>query len=114
MPAPFSTGRGGPRKSWVSVLESESLGNLARIGVHGGQGYEPTARGSSAWGAISSTCCDLGEGGIELDLFGDFTLSAEFRIDWDNEPAENAKKTDTRYMLKIGYAFEGDEDDWWK
>jgi putative salt-induced outer membrane protein YdiY len=52
--------------------------------------------------------------GIEMDLFSDFTLAAEFQLEWDNKPAEDAKKTDTRYMLKIGYEFEGDENDWWK
>jgi hypothetical protein len=39
-------------------------------------------------------------------------LSAEFETDWVNEPAEDAKKLDTRYMLKIGFEFEGDEDNW--
>jgi hypothetical protein len=43
--------------------------------------------------------------GIELDLFGDFKLAAEFRVDWENEPAQDTKKTDTRYMLKIGYDY---------
>jgi putative salt-induced outer membrane protein YdiY len=50
--------------------------------------------------------------GIKFDMAWDLVLSAEFQNDWENEPAEDAKKLDTRYMLKIGFEFEGDEDDW--
>jgi putative salt-induced outer membrane protein YdiY len=50
--------------------------------------------------------------GIKFDMPWDLVLSAEFETDWENEPAEDAKKLDTRYMLKIGFEFEGDEDDW--
>ena len=50
--------------------------------------------------------------GIEFDLAWDFTLSAEFQSDWDNEPATGADKWDTRYILKIGFEFEGDQEDW--
>jgi putative salt-induced outer membrane protein YdiY len=50
--------------------------------------------------------------GIEFDMAWDLVLSAEFEADWENEPAEDAKKLDTRYMLKIGFEFEGDENDW--
>ena len=50
--------------------------------------------------------------GIKFDMAWDLVLSAEVETDWENEPAEDAKKLDTRYMLKIGFEFEGDEDDW--
>jgi putative salt-induced outer membrane protein YdiY len=50
--------------------------------------------------------------GIKFDMAWDLVLSAEVETDWENEPAEDAKKWDTRYMLKIGFEFEGDEDDW--
>jgi putative salt-induced outer membrane protein YdiY len=50
--------------------------------------------------------------GIKFDMPWDLVLSAEFETDWENEPAEDAKKLDTRYMLKIGFEFEGDEDNW--
>jgi hypothetical protein len=52
--------------------------------------------------------------GIEFDMPWDLVLSAEFQSDWENEPAEDAKKLDTRYMLKIGFEFEGDESDWFQ
>lgn len=51
--------------------------------------------------------------GLAVDVF-DFTLSAEFQFDWTNEPASGSKQEDTRYLLKIGYEFEGDENDWWQ
>ena len=44
----------------------------------------------------------------------DLVLSAEVETNWENEPAEDTKKWDTRYMLKIGFEFEGDEDDWFQ
>jgi putative salt-induced outer membrane protein YdiY len=50
--------------------------------------------------------------GIEFDLAWDFKLSAEFQSIWDNEPASDSKELDTRYILKIGYEFEGDQEDW--
>jgi putative salt-induced outer membrane protein YdiY len=52
--------------------------------------------------------------GIGFDMPWDLVLTAEFETDWENEPAEDAKKLDTRYMLKIGFEFEGDELDWFK
>ncbi len=51
--------------------------------------------------------------GLKVDI-SDFTLSAEVQFDWTNEPATDSKKQDTRYLLKIGYEFEGDENDWWQ
>ncbi len=50
--------------------------------------------------------------GIKFDMAWDLVLTAEVETDWENEPAEDAKKWDTRYMLKIGFEFEGDQDDW--
>jgi putative salt-induced outer membrane protein YdiY len=50
--------------------------------------------------------------GIKFDMAWDLVLTAEVETDWENEPSEDAKKLDTRYMLKIGFEFEGDEDDW--
>jgi hypothetical protein len=44
----------------------------------------------------------------------DLVLTAEVETDWENVAAEDAKKWDTRYMLKIGFEFEGDEDDWFQ
>ncbi|MBW2541242.1 MAG: DUF481 domain-containing protein [Deltaproteobacteria bacterium] len=52
--------------------------------------------------------------GIEFDMAWDLVLTAEVETDWENEPAKDAKKLDTRYMLKIGFEFEGDEDDWFQ
>ena len=50
--------------------------------------------------------------GIKFDMAWDLVLTAEVETHWENEPAEDADKLDTRYMLKIGFEFEGDEDDW--
>jgi hypothetical protein len=50
--------------------------------------------------------------GIDFDMAWDLVLTLEFEADWENEPAEDTKKLDTRYMLKIGFEFEGDEEDW--
>jgi len=52
--------------------------------------------------------------GLEFDMPWDLALSAEFQADWDNEPAAGTKKLDTRYMLKIGFEFNGDEEDWFQ
>jgi putative salt-induced outer membrane protein len=52
------------------------------------------------------------ETGIVFDLAWDFTLTAEFQSNWDNEPAGDTDKWDTRYILKIGFEFEGDQADW--
>ncbi len=52
--------------------------------------------------------------GIEFDLGWDLKLSTELQADWENKPADDAKKWDTRYILKIGFDFEGDENDWFR
>lgn len=50
--------------------------------------------------------------GIKMKLIADFTLSAEFKYDYNAEPPPDTLKTDTYYILKIGYDFRGDENDW--
>jgi len=50
--------------------------------------------------------------GIEIDMPWDLALSAEFQANWENEPAMGTKKLDTRYLLKVGFKFAGDENDW--
>jgi hypothetical protein len=50
--------------------------------------------------------------GIEFDLAWDLTLSTEFQANWDNAPASDTDELDTRYILKIGFEFEGDQGDW--
>ena len=52
------------------------------------------------------------ETGIKFDMTWNLVLSAEIETYWENEPAEGTQKLDTRYMLKIGFEFDGDEDDW--
>jgi hypothetical protein len=51
--------------------------------------------------------------GLAIDIF-DFTLSAEVQFDWNNDPSEDSDEQDVRYLLKLGYEFEGDENDWWQ
>ena len=36
---------------------------------------------------------------------GGLSLNAGFEWDWDNTPAEDADKSDYRYILSIGYGF---------
>ena len=50
--------------------------------------------------------------GLEFHVAWGLTLSAEFQSDWENEPAVDADKLDTRYILKIGFEFGGDQADW--
>ncbi len=50
--------------------------------------------------------------GVKMDLIADFTLSAEFRYDYNAEPPPDTLKSDQYYILKIGYDFRGDETDW--
>ena len=52
--------------------------------------------------------------GLQFDMAWNLVLSAEFEADWRTKPAEDAKKLDTRYMLKIGFEFEGDESSWFQ
>jgi len=50
--------------------------------------------------------------GLEIDMPWDLVLAGEFQANWENEPAAGTKKLDTRYLLKIGFKFSGDENDW--
>ena len=50
--------------------------------------------------------------GLKFGLIADLALKAEFQWDYNKEPAEDAKKSDYRYLLIIAYDFAGDENDW--
>ncbi|MDG2308545.1 MAG: DUF481 domain-containing protein [Candidatus Binatia bacterium] len=50
--------------------------------------------------------------GVKMKLIADFTIAAELRYDYNAEPPPDTLKTDTYYILKIGYDFRGDETDW--
>jgi len=50
--------------------------------------------------------------GIRMDLIADFSVSAEFKYDYNAEPPPNTLKSDQYYIFKIGYSFRGDESDW--
>jgi hypothetical protein len=52
--------------------------------------------------------------GMKFELVGDLNISLQFDFDWTNEPAAGTQKDDTRYLVKIGYDWEGDETDWWQ
>jgi putative salt-induced outer membrane protein YdiY len=52
--------------------------------------------------------------GLKFDLIADFALLLEFQFDHNNSPAEGAKQNDFRYLVKLGYEFNGDENDWWQ
>ena len=50
--------------------------------------------------------------GLKLDLIADFAISAEFKYDYNAEPPPGTLKSDQYYILKLGYDFGGDENDW--
>ncbi len=52
--------------------------------------------------------------GIGFDMPWNLVLAAEFQSDWENEPAQDAKQLDTRYMLTVGFELRGDENDWFQ
>ncbi len=52
--------------------------------------------------------------GLKFGLIADLALKAEFQWDFNKSPAEDAKKSDYRYLLKIVYDFSGDENNWWQ
>lgn len=52
--------------------------------------------------------------GLKFDLIADFALLLEFQFDHNNSPAAGAKENDYRYLVKLGYEFNGDENDWWQ
>lgn len=43
--------------------------------------------------------------GIRVPIANGINLSTQFNIDYDNEPAEDKKKTDTALIFSLGYAF---------
>ncbi|MCU0539953.1 MAG: DUF481 domain-containing protein [Desulfobacterales bacterium] len=43
--------------------------------------------------------------GLRFPIREGFSLNAGFEWDWDNEPAEEAGKSDYRYILSLGYGF---------
>jgi putative salt-induced outer membrane protein YdiY len=43
--------------------------------------------------------------GLRFPIRAGFSLNAGFEWDWDNTPAEDADKSDYRYILSIGYGF---------
>jgi putative salt-induced outer membrane protein YdiY len=50
--------------------------------------------------------------GLKFELIDDFNLKLEFQLDHNNSPSRDAKQNDYRYLVKLGYDFEGDENDW--
>lgn len=50
--------------------------------------------------------------GLKFDLIADLALKLEFQFDHNENPASSAKKDDYRYLVKLGYNFAGDENDW--
>jgi putative salt-induced outer membrane protein YdiY len=43
--------------------------------------------------------------GLRFPIRGGLSLNAGFEWDWDNTPAEDADKSDYRYILSVGYGF---------
>jgi putative salt-induced outer membrane protein YdiY len=51
--------------------------------------------------------------GLKFGLFENLALKAEFQWDYNKSPADDAKKSDYRYLLILAYDFGGDENDWY-
>ena len=43
--------------------------------------------------------------GLEWPLGNGFSTTMEVSLDWDNQPAPDRERTDTRYLFKLGYAW---------
>jgi len=52
--------------------------------------------------------------GLEFDLISDLDLKLEYQFDYNNRPATDAQTTDQRFIMTLGWDFEGDETDWWQ
>lgn len=50
--------------------------------------------------------------GLKVDLIADLDLLLEFQYDWNSEPADDAKQSDQRYLVKLRYSFDGDQNEW--
>jgi len=51
--------------------------------------------------------------GFKFSLIADLALLLEFQFDHNQNPADNAKPDDYRYLVKLAYDFKGDQNDWW-
>jgi putative salt-induced outer membrane protein YdiY len=51
--------------------------------------------------------------GLRLGLIADLALLLEFQFDHNENPADDAKPDDYRYLVKLAYDFKGDQNDWW-
>jgi len=52
--------------------------------------------------------------GLKFDLIDDLSLLLEVQFDWNSEPSDGADETDARYLVKLGYEFDGDQNDWFQ
>lgn len=52
--------------------------------------------------------------GLKLELVDDLDLKLEYQFDWNNKPTDDAEAIDQRYLVKISYELEGDENDWFR
>lgn len=52
--------------------------------------------------------------GLNIDFIGDFDIQLELQFDYNSQPAGGSDKQDLRYLVKLKYDFEGDQDDWFK
>lgn len=52
--------------------------------------------------------------GLKVGLFANLSLSAEVKYNYNAEPPASTRKSDSYYILKLGYDFTGDENDWWQ
>jgi putative salt-induced outer membrane protein YdiY len=52
--------------------------------------------------------------GLKFDLISDLKLLLEVQFDWNSEPSDGADETDQRYLVKLGYEFDGDQNDWFQ
>lgn len=65
-------------------------------------------------GVTESQTVALTTTGFKWEIIGDLDLKLEYQVDWNSKPAAGADEFDQRYLVKISYDFEGDENDWWR
>ena len=41
--------------------------------------------------------------GLRVPIRGGFNVTAQFNLDYDNEPAPGTGKTENKYLLTLGY-----------
>lgn len=52
--------------------------------------------------------------GLNIEFIGDLDIQLELQFDYNSDPTGGTKNEDLRYLVKLKYDFEGDQNDWFK